>query len=174
MYFVWANFDEQNIDVALTGFVQRSFNRWKINTVSKHCFDIILISKNSMSFWFTFSGKILMDKKADIFSMYFLMSFWGKTYTNSSCWFWFIFEREKIVVALLSIFKLYFRIWFCFYALFQRNFFLPWIVIDDYTVFKNIYTSRYLIWFYLLAFTRILSKYFLKSCWKVRRSVHFQ
>ena len=34
------------------------------------------------------------------------------------------------------------------------------------TVFKNIHTSRYLIWSDLLAFTGFLSKYFLKHCWK--------
>ena len=131
-----------------------------------------------MPFWYTFSNLISMNKKSTLFRCTFLSNFDGKLMKIRGVDF-DLFLKEKIVEVLISVFKKFsiyqklkpfeLHIWtsFCFDVLIQNSSVPTWNVLDDHIGFKNICTSWYLTWSYLLAFTGFLNqyclKYFLKS-----------
>lgn len=131
-------------------------------------FNIILLSEKWLLFPCTFFDLISVDKKLKLFWCIFLMQFRWKADATLACFCWYIFERQKIVIVLISLFhkiliycklKLSERL----DVLFQSYFVPSWNMLGDYTVFKYICTSQYLIWSYLFAFARFLPNNF----WKI-------
>ena len=62
-----------------------------------------------------------------------------------------------VLVSLININK-----FSLFDVHFRSNFGTPWNTLDDYTVFKNIYTSRFLFWSILSAITVVFRWYFMQ------------